>query len=135
MIVARSPANAVLFSVCLIASACSSGIIIEWKSSAFDNALQQFDLAARKLKLSENHIAMVKQPRRVTEVMLPVRMDDGKPLQAISGKALGIGALAIGNIKYQTQRGLLETMLKADKALYLDLRDAFAEARKHAGLA
>jgi methylene-tetrahydromethanopterin dehydrogenase len=62
-------------------------------------------------------------------------MDDGKPLQGSSGKAVGIGALAIGNIKYQTQRGLLETMLKADKALYLDLRDAFAEARKHAGVA
>jgi methylene-tetrahydromethanopterin dehydrogenase len=62
-------------------------------------------------------------------------MDDGKPLQSGSGKAVGIGALAIGNIKYQTQRGLLEAMLKADKALYLELRDAFAEARKHAGVA
>lgn len=62
-------------------------------------------------------------------------MDDGKPLNAGSGKALGIGALAIGNIKYQTQRGLLEAMLKADKALYLDLKDAFREARTHAGIA
>jgi methylene-tetrahydromethanopterin dehydrogenase len=62
-------------------------------------------------------------------------MDDGKPLQSGSGKAVGLGALAIGNIKYQTQRGLLEAMLKADKALYLELRDAFAEARKHAGIA
>jgi methylene-tetrahydromethanopterin dehydrogenase len=62
-------------------------------------------------------------------------MDDGKSLPAGSGKAVGIGALAIGNIKYQTQRGLLEAMLKADKALYLDLQDAFKEARKHAGLA
>jgi methylene-tetrahydromethanopterin dehydrogenase len=61
-------------------------------------------------------------------------MDDGKALQAGSGKAVGIGALAIGNIKYQTQRGLLEAMLKADKALYLDLRSAFAEARRHAGV-
>ena len=61
-------------------------------------------------------------------------MDDGKPLQAGSGKAVGIGALAIGNIKYQTQRGLLEVMLKADKPLYLDLRSAFAEARRHAGV-
>ncbi|MEO8009114.1 MAG: NAD(P)-dependent methylenetetrahydromethanopterin dehydrogenase [Betaproteobacteria bacterium] len=61
-------------------------------------------------------------------------MDEGKALQANSGKAVGIGALAIGNIKYQTQRGLLETMLKTDKALYLDLRDAFVEARKHAGM-
>ena len=62
-------------------------------------------------------------------------MDDGKPLAAGSGKALGIGALAIGNIKYQTQRGLLEAMLKADKALYLSLQDAYREARKHAGFA
>jgi methylene-tetrahydromethanopterin dehydrogenase len=62
-------------------------------------------------------------------------MDDGKPLQASSGKAVGIGALAIGNIKYQTQRGLLEAMLKAEKPLYLDLPEALAEARKHAGIA
>ena len=62
-------------------------------------------------------------------------MDDGAPLAAGSRKAVGIGALAVGNIKYQTQRGLLETMLKAEKPVYLDMRDAFTEARKHAGVA
>ena len=62
-------------------------------------------------------------------------MDDGAPLAAGSPKAVGIGALAVGNIKYQTQRGLLETMLKAEKPVYLDMRDAFTEARKHAGIA
>jgi len=61
-------------------------------------------------------------------------MDDGAPLAAGSGKAVRIGALAIGNIKYQTQRGLLEMMLKAEKPLYLDMRDAFTEARRHAGI-
>ena len=61
-------------------------------------------------------------------------MDDGALLAAGSRKAVGIGALAIGNIKYQTQRGLLEMMLKAEKALYLDMRDAFTEARRHAGV-
>jgi len=61
-------------------------------------------------------------------------MDDGAPLAAGSQKAVGIGALAIGNIKYQTQRGLLEMMLKAEKPVYLDMRDAFTEARKHAGV-
>jgi len=61
-------------------------------------------------------------------------MDDGAMLAAASGKGVGIGALAIGNIKYQTERGMFEAMLKADKALYLDMRDAFAEARRHAGL-
>ena len=62
-------------------------------------------------------------------------MDDGAPLAAGSPKAVGIGALAVGNIKYQTQRGLLETMLKAETPVYLDMRDAFTEARKHAGVA
>jgi methylene-tetrahydromethanopterin dehydrogenase len=61
-------------------------------------------------------------------------MDDGAPLTAGSRKAVGIGALAVGNIKYQTQRSLLETMLRAEKPLYLDMRDAFIEARKHAGV-
>jgi len=61
-------------------------------------------------------------------------MDDGAQLAAGSRKAVGIGALAIGNIKYQTQRGLLEMMLRAEKPVYLDMRDAFTEARKHAGI-
>lgn len=59
-------------------------------------------------------------------------MDDGAPLEAASGKAVGIGALAIGNIKYQVQRALFEEMLKGEKALYLDFRDAFAAARRYA---
>ncbi|MFL6580710.1 MAG: methylene-tetrahydromethanopterin dehydrogenase N-terminal domain-containing protein, partial [Burkholderiales bacterium] len=62
-------------------------------------------------------------------------MDGGKPLQSASDKAVGIGALAIGNIKYQTQRGLLKAMLEADKALYLNLPEALQEARKHAAIA
>ena len=43
----------------------------------FENALTQFDKAASVLRLSESQIAMVKEPRRITEVNLPVRMDDG----------------------------------------------------------
>ena len=35
-------------------------------------------------------------------------MDDGKPLESGSGKAVGIGALAIGNVKYLCQRGLFQ---------------------------
>jgi methylene-tetrahydromethanopterin dehydrogenase len=58
-------------------------------------------------------------------------MDDGAPLKgAASGKAVGVGALAIGNVKYQVQRGLFELMLQADKPQYLDFRDAFAAARR-----
>ena len=43
----------------------------------FENALKQFNKAAEILKLNDNQIAMIKEPRRVTEVNLPVPMDDG----------------------------------------------------------
>ena len=52
--------------------------------------------------------------------------DDGAELP--SG-ALGIGALAIGGIKYKVQRGLLERMMSADRAVALDFLDAFELAR------
>lgn len=61
-------------------------------------------------------------------------MDDGAPLSAASGCAVGIGALAIGNVKYQTEKGLFERMLGAGGACFLELPDALAEARRHAGL-
>lgn len=58
-------------------------------------------------------------------------MDDGAPLgTAASGKAVGIGALAIGNVKYQVERALFQSMCAADKPLYLDFRDAFTKARE-----
>ncbi len=47
------------------------------KPSAFDNALKQFERAAEILELTENQIVVIKEPRRITEVKLPVRMDDG----------------------------------------------------------
>ena len=63
-------------------------------------------------------------------------MDDGVALAgAGSGKALAIGALAIGNIKYQVERGLFESMRAGDKARYLDFRDAFRAARDLAAAA
>ncbi len=53
--------------------------------------------------------------------------DDGKPLGG--GQGLGIGPLAIGNIKYKVQQALFQAMLAADKPLYLDFRDALVRAR------
>jgi glutamate dehydrogenase (NAD(P)+) len=47
------------------------------RSSAFDNALAQFDRAAKIIKLTDDQIAMIKEPKRITEVKLPVRMDNG----------------------------------------------------------
>ncbi len=50
---------------------------------------------------------------------------------AIEGtKAYGIGALAIGNVKYKTQHNLLRQMLEGDKKYYLDFLSAFEMARK-----
>ena len=49
---------------------------------------------------------------------------------SISG-AVGIGALAIGNIKYQAQNLLLKSMLNSEKPLYLHFEHAFAVARDY----
>ena len=42
---------------------------------------------------------------------------------------LGIGPLAIGNIKYKTEFGLFQKMIAAEKPVRFDFRDAFALAR------
>ena len=61
--------------------------------------------------------------------------DHGVALPSGSGVAVGIGALAVGNIKYQVMHGMFDRMLKSDRAVYLDFRDAFLYAReKVAGL-
>lgn len=53
---------------------------------------------------------------------------DGVPLAGCS--TLGVGALAIGDVKYKTQAGLFRQMLAADRPLELDFRHAFALARE-----
>lgn len=55
-------------------------------------------------------------------------MDDAKPLAGAAG-AVGIGALAVGNVKYQTQHRLLVGMQQAAKAVVLSFPEAFAAAR------
>ncbi|MGH6762030.1 MAG: NAD(P)-dependent methylenetetrahydromethanopterin dehydrogenase [Phyllobacterium sp.] len=46
--------------------------------------------------------------------------------------AVGIGPLSIGNVKYKTQAGLFERMIKAEKPVVFDFQDAFALARSFA---
>jgi methylene-tetrahydromethanopterin dehydrogenase len=59
------------------------------------------------------------------------RSDSGASLiHAINSQgAVGVGALAVGNVKYQLQNEMLKLMLKTDKPLYLDFREAFNKAR------
>ncbi|WP_426992718.1 NAD(P)-dependent methylenetetrahydromethanopterin dehydrogenase [Methylomonas sp. CM2] len=57
--------------------------------------------------------------------------DTSVPLSsaAQSAGAIGVGALAIGNIKYQLQRELLKLLLESEQPVFLDFRDAFDKAR------
>jgi methylene-tetrahydromethanopterin dehydrogenase len=59
------------------------------------------------------------------------RGDSGVPLiHAINAQgAVGVGALAVGNVKYKLQNEMLKLMLATDQPLYLDFREAFNKAR------
>ncbi len=57
--------------------------------------------------------------------------DNGKAIEGSNSGAVGIGALTIGNIKYQTQSRLLKKMLESDTALYLHFEHAFQVAREY----
>ncbi len=46
------------------------------------------------------------------------------------GGSLGIGPLAIGDVKYKTESGLFQRMATSSTAISLDFRDAFALARE-----
>lgn len=48
-------------------------------------------------------------------------------------KTYGLGALAIGNIKYQVQQNLFKKMLEGQAHVYLDFLSAFELARKDIG--
>lgn len=54
-------------------------------------------------------------------------MDQAAPLAGT--QAVGIGALAIGNVKYQTQQKLLQRMHQSDRAVVLSFVEAFELAR------
>ena len=55
--------------------------------------------------------------------------DMGKELDFTPIKAVGIGALAMGNVKYKVHYRMFELMKESDKALYLDHDEAFKVAR------
>ncbi len=60
-------------------------------------------------------------------------MDKGAPLKhAVNSAdgAYGVGALAVGNVKYKLQQALLKLTLETEKPVYLDFREAFKRARE-----
>lgn len=60
-------------------------------------------------------------------------LDNGVPIAASKSGAVGIGPLAIGDIKYRTQQDLLTQMYSADTPQYLNFEDAFNVAMKKVG--
>lgn len=56
---------------------------------------------------------------------------DGAPLPGTSG--VGIGALAIGGVKFRTQHVMMQRLHEAEKALAFDFRDAYRVARDLVG--
>lgn len=85
--------------------------------------------AARRLRVAADINAV--PPAGVEGVGV---QDDGAPLSAQSG-AVGIGALAIGNVKFKVQHQLLERMQTGGTAVAFDFQDAMDAARTIAGKA
>lgn len=58
--------------------------------------------------------------------------DMAKPLVHAqqASNAVGVGALAIGNVKYQLQHELLKSMLSGEKPVFIDFIQAFSKARE-----
>lgn len=57
--------------------------------------------------------------------------DAGAPLRHARPElgAVGVGALAVGNVKYRLQQTLLKSLLESEQPLFIDFRDAFEKAR------
>jgi methylene-tetrahydromethanopterin dehydrogenase len=81
---------------------------------------------ARRLKVAGDVNAV--RPYGIAGIQLH---DLGEPLKYATGAeaAVGIGALAVGDVKYQLQQALLRALLEAEEPLYFDFRDAFEQAR------
>ena len=87
--------------------------------------------------MSAKHLATAPQLKVVADVnAVPpsgieglAPQDDGVVLSTSPSGAVGLGALAIGGLKYKVQQRLFAQMLTGDKAVALDLPDAFALAR------
>jgi methylene-tetrahydromethanopterin dehydrogenase len=86
--------------------------------------------------LSSTQIAQAKRLLIVADVnAVPPSGVEGLDMMANGAEltahgTLGIGPLAIGNIKYKTESGLFQRMIAATKPVTFDFRDAFQLARE-----
>jgi methylene-tetrahydromethanopterin dehydrogenase len=84
--------------------------------------------AARELKVAADVNAV--PPTGIEGVEAKAK---GTPL-GIGKGAVGIGALAIGDIKFRLQHQLLKRLHDSEKAAYIDFRDAYRAAREMVGV-
>ena len=56
---------------------------------------------------------------------------NGKPISHSKSHAIGVGALAIGNVKYQAQNRLLKRMIESNQPVFLHFEHAFEVAREY----
>jgi methylene-tetrahydromethanopterin dehydrogenase len=59
--------------------------------------------------------------------------DDAQPLGLPGSAAVGIGALAIGNVKYKTEQALLRQMRETETPLYFGFAECLEQARRQRG--
>ena len=119
-----------------------AGETAEQKADIIANAEVIFAAAAAGVQVvSAEHKALAKKLILIADVnaVPPAGVEglelfmDGAPLPGSS--ALGIGALAIGDIKYKTEAGLFKQMIASDKPLMLDFRHAYAMCKQLTGIA
>lgn len=88
--------------------------------------------------LTAEHIASATQLKVATDInAVPPSgiagldaFGNGSVIEGSKSGAIGLGALAIGNIKYQTQSRLLKQMIESEKPVYLHFEHAFEVARQ-----
>ncbi len=56
---------------------------------------------------------------------------NGDPIASSKSNAVGLGAMSIGNIKYQAQNRLLKKMIEKDLPIFLHFEHAFEVAREY----
>ncbi|PPC99899.1 MAG: methylenetetrahydromethanopterin dehydrogenase [Hyphomicrobium sp.] len=119
-----------------------NGETVDQKREIIANAEVIFAAAAAGVEVvSKEHKALAKNLMVIADVnaVPPPGVEgmelfmDGAPLPGCN--AVGIGPLAIGDIKYKCESGLFKQMLSSDKPLALDFRHAYAMAKTLTGLA
>jgi methylene-tetrahydromethanopterin dehydrogenase len=115
----------------------AAGETEEQKRDIIANAEVIFAAAAAGVRVvSAEHLALAKNLLVVADVnAVPPPGVDGMELfmdgdKLPNSNTVGVGPLAIGDIKYKTESGLFKQMLASKETLALDFRHAFALARQ-----